>query len=450
MKQHKYGFFTAVAMITGIVIGSGIFFKSDNILGYTNGNVTLGILIFVIAAFAIIFGSLTISQLARRTDKPGGLITYVEEFVGTNYSKAFGWFQMFLYMPTLAAVIPWVVGIYICQLFAIDGNNLTFTLIGLAVIIVLYVTNILSSRLGGYFQNAATVIKLIPLITIAVFGLIFGHPVQTISSDIGSIKQSVAATGWYAAFAPIAFSFDGWVVSTSICHEIRNSKRNLPLALIISPLLILGLYILYYVGITSYVGVNEVIELGDSSTYLAANSIFGAFGGKLLLIFIIISVLGTANGLILGYIRIPYSLAIRNMLPGSRILSKENAKLGGMPLNSAIFSFAVTLVWLLIHYITQEYGIPGDVSEISIAFSYILYIVLYIAVIKLLVKEKSEGFVMRYLVPVLAICGSLIIFCGSVPNPMFPASCLICALIVVFGYYYNKKSFSKKNLLNKK
>lgn len=80
MKNQKYGFFTAVTMITGIVIGSGIFFKSDNILEYTNGNVTLGILVFVIAAFAIIFGSLTISQLARRTDKPGGLITYVEEF----------------------------------------------------------------------------------------------------------------------------------------------------------------------------------------------------------------------------------------------------------------------------------------------------------------------------------------------------------------------------------
>ena len=46
MQKEKYGFFTAVTMITGIVIGSGIFFKSDNILEYTNGNVTLGILVF--------------------------------------------------------------------------------------------------------------------------------------------------------------------------------------------------------------------------------------------------------------------------------------------------------------------------------------------------------------------------------------------------------------------
>jgi APA family basic amino acid/polyamine antiporter len=440
MKQYKYGFFTAVTMITGIVIGSGIFFKSDNILQYTNGNVALGVLIFIIAAFAIIFGSLTISQLARRTDKPGGLITYTDEFIGTNFSRAFGWFQMLLYMPTLSAVIPWVVGIYLCQLFGINGTNLIFTLLGLVVIIVVYGANILSSRVGGYFQNIAMIIKLIPLIIIAVFGLIFGHPIQTFSSDFDSIRHTMASTGWYAAFAPIAFSFDGWVVSTSICHEIKNSKRNLPLALIISPLLILCFYIIYFVGVTSYVGVDTVIQLGDKSAYLAANNIFGEFGGKLLLIFIIISVLGTTNGLILGFIRIPYSLAIRNMLPRSDIFARESKKFSGIPVNSALLSFSLTLIWLVIHFITQEYHIPGDVSEISIAFSYILYIALYIAVLRLLRKEQNEGFLMRYLVPILAIGGSLIIFCGSITNPMFPISILICAVILIAGFFYNRRS----------
>lgn len=226
---------------------------------------------------------------------------------------------------------------------------------------------------------------------------------------------------------------------TSICHEIRDSKRNLPLALIISPLLILGFYIIYFVGVTSYVGVEEVIALGDKSAYLAANNMFGEFGGKLLLIFIIISVLGTANGLVLGFIRIPYSLAIRNMLPKSELFAKESVKFNGLPINSAILSFALSLIWLLIHYITQEYNMPGDVSEISIAFSYILYIVVYIAVIRLLRREKSEGVIMRYIVPILAICGSLIIFCGSIPNPMFLISCLICAVILIIGYVYKRK-----------
>lgn len=439
MNKNKYGFITAVTMITGIVIGSGIFFKSDNVLQYTNGNVPLGVLIFAIAAIAIVFGSLTISQLAERTDKPGGLITYAEEFVGTNYSKAFGWFQVLLYMPTLTAVIPWVVGIYLCQLFGFNGTNLTFTLLGLAVIIVLYAANLLSSRFGGYFQNAAMIIKLIPLITIAIFGLIFGHPAQEFHSGLETFRPALTSTGWIAAFAPIAFSFDGWVVSTTICHEIKNSKRNLPLALIISPLLILCLYILYFVGITSFVGVDTVLQLGDKSAYLAANQIFGAFGGKLLLVFIIISVLGTANGLILGFIRIPYSLAVRNMLPRSDLFAKESTRYNGMPVNSAWLSFALSIAWLVIHYLTQEMHIPGDISEISIAFSYILYIVLYLAVFRLTKKEHSHGILMGYLVPALAIVGSLIIFLGSVQNPMFLISCLICAIVLLTGFLYRRK-----------
>ena len=62
MKEKGYGLFTTIAMIIGVVIGSGIFFKSDNILVATNGSIALGVLVFCIAAIAIIFGSLTISD----------------------------------------------------------------------------------------------------------------------------------------------------------------------------------------------------------------------------------------------------------------------------------------------------------------------------------------------------------------------------------------------------
>ena len=89
-QKREYSLFTAVAMIVGIVIGSGIFFKSDDMLAYTGGNVGLAVLIFCIASFTIIFGSLCFSQLAARTDKPGGPITYYNEFIGTRWAVMFG------------------------------------------------------------------------------------------------------------------------------------------------------------------------------------------------------------------------------------------------------------------------------------------------------------------------------------------------------------------------
>ena len=76
MQENRYGLPTAIAMIVGIVIGSGIFFKSDNILIATNGSIKLGILVFIVAALGIIFGSLSIAELASRNSEVGGVITY--------------------------------------------------------------------------------------------------------------------------------------------------------------------------------------------------------------------------------------------------------------------------------------------------------------------------------------------------------------------------------------
>lgn len=122
MKKNEYGLFTAVGMIVGIVIGSGIFFKSDNILVATNGSIALGVLLFCVAAIGIVFGSLTISELAGRSSKAGGIITYAEESWNKSVACALGWFHTFLYYPTLVAVVSWVAGIYICMLFGLNGT----------------------------------------------------------------------------------------------------------------------------------------------------------------------------------------------------------------------------------------------------------------------------------------------------------------------------------------
>ena len=113
MQEKKYGLLTAITMITGIVIGSGIFFKSDDVLRYTNGNMFLGIIVFAVAAIAIVFGSLTIAQLASRTDAPGGIVGYMESFVNRKVAGAAGWFQMFLYFAPIIGVVAWVTGLYL-------------------------------------------------------------------------------------------------------------------------------------------------------------------------------------------------------------------------------------------------------------------------------------------------------------------------------------------------
>lgn len=440
MEKNKYGLFTTIGMIVGIVIGSGIFFKSDNILVATNGSISLGVLIFSIAAIGIIFGSLSIAELASRTTKSGGVIAYTEDYCNSSTACAFGWFFTILYYPTLIAVVGWVLGIYLCQLFGIEAGLGVQVSIGFIVLIIDYGLNVLSAKLGGHLQAAATVIKIIPLIFIAIAGLFLGDTSSFVVSDVTNMQS----LGWIAAVAPIAFAFDGWIVSTSISHEIKNPKRNLPLALIIAPIFILIIYIAYFIGISTLVGPEKVMALGDAHVAYAANQLVGHFGSKIILIFVNISILGTFNGLILGYIRMPQLLAIRGMIPKSEKFVNVDEK-HGISIPSAILTFIITCIWLLIHYLTQKFDIlpNSDVSEIAVIFSYLVYIVLYIQVIRLKIKGEIKGIWKGIINPTFAIIGSLVVLIGSLSNPLFLVYAAIFIIIVLFGYIYWNKTNKK-------
>lgn len=435
MKKKEYGLLTSIAMIVGIVIGSGIFFKSDNILIATKGSITLGVIVFFIAALGIIFGGLTIGELASRDSRAGGIITYAEDSYNESVACSFGWFHTFVYYPSLIAVISWVTGIYICILLGIEGGLLLQCLIGIGVASFLYVINILSKILGGFFQNVATIIKILPLLLIAASGILFGNT-QEITLNNSPIGESIS---WLAAIAPIAFSLDGWIVSTSIAHEIKDSKKNLPRALIIAPIFIVLIYVLYFVGISIYVGPEQIMALGDAHVDVAANGIFGPLGGNIIITFVVISIVGTLNGLILGYIRMPYSLAIRNMIPNSKGISIINEKLS-VSIKSALLSYIVSLIWLVVHYITQKYNLMpnGDVSEISIAVNYLLYILLYFKVFKMGLEGEVKGIWKGKINPILATLGSIITLVGSFSNPMLILYLLISFAVLITAFIYHK------------
>ncbi|MBC8578418.1 APC family permease [Zhenhengia yiwuensis] len=440
MKKTEYGLFTTIGMIVGIVIGSGIFFRSDNILIATGGSISLGILVFCLAAISIIFGSLTISELATRSTKTGGIIAYAEDTCNNYIACAFGWFHTFLYYPTLICVVSWVIGIYSSLLFGIEATLITQVLIGFVIMCILFICNILSAKLGGYFQNLATVIKLLPLFIIGIAGIVAGDPTHITPSQAPVVESA----GWIAAITPIAFAFDGWIIATSLGHEIKDAKKNLKIALIFAPLFILAIYLLYFVGISMYVGPETVMSMGDAHVDAAALKLLGPLGSKVILIFVIISVMGTVNGLIMGLLRLPYSLSLRGMFPRSEQISKTREGLS-FSLSGALVAFILCVFWMFIHYFTQKYNIlqNSDVSEIAITINYVLYIILYLKVFQMGQKGEIQGFWRGKMNPILAICGSLMILIGSMGNSNFWIYAAFCALLLVaaaaFWHYKGKK-----------
>lgn len=448
-KKEHYGLITATTMIIGIVIGSGIFFKSDDVLKYTGGNVGLGVLVFCIGAFSIIFGSLTLTELSIRTRKNGGVVGYYEDFISTEIASGFGWFQTFIYYPTINAVVSWVAAIYTCLLFGIKATLETQIIIGFAFMVIFFAINILSIKLGGYFQNLSTIIKLIPLLTLAIVGIFWGVSNPEIPAGIKTIFKSNVGLGWLAALAPIAYSFDGWIIATSITNEVKNPKKNMPLALIIGPIVVLGVYVLYFLGLNNMLGAEYIMSTGNDAVNKAGELLIGVNGAKIILIFVIISILGVVNGLTLGTLRMPQALASKNMIPGSKKVAKVSPKLQ-LSLWSCSISFIASTFWLLIHYVTQKSGILGasDVSEISIVFSYACYTLLYIKVIKMKKDKIITSFFKGIICPVFALLGSAIILIGGIlSNPKFvPIFIIFCGAICIIGFLYYQ--YNSKNLQN--
>ena len=182
------------------------------------------------------------------------------------------------------------------------------------------------------------------------------------------------------------------------------------------------------------------MALGDEHVYLAARNIFGHFGSKILLTFIVISIIGTVNGLTLGMIRQPYSLAIRGMFPYKDKISKINKKLD-IPVNSAIVGLGLSMFWLVIHYITTKLSMMGnsDISEISVAMSYLLYIIIYLKVLKLGINGEIKSRFIGIVTPILAIIGALTIVIGGMSNNLFWIFTLICLLILWSGFAFWKR-----------
>jgi len=434
---------TTITMIVGICVGSGIFFKADDVLMNTGGHVGLSVLVFIIGAFCVIFGAMTLTELAKRSQTSGGVVAYFDEFISGSAGNGMGWFYVFIYFPALSAVISWVSASYTVQLLGINSSLELEILIGFIYMAFFFALNYFSYTAGGRFQNITTVIKLIPLLGVALIGLFWTQPVPTAPAMAQVPAQTGMGWSWLAALAPIAFSFDGWIVSTTITHEVKKPHKTMPIALFLGPIIVLAIYLSYFLGLVEIIGSDYILAAGDGAVSYVGQILFGPLGDTLLTAFVLIAVVGVLNGVSLGYIRLPQSLAEKRMIPGSKTIEKVNPD-RGLSSKSALMAFGISFLWLIIHYITQKTGMLGnsDVSEIAIVFSYLAYIILYVKVILM----KKDGIITNpffgYVTPVLAIIGSLIILLGGIiSNPQFvPVFLVISFVVCVLGFiHYRRK-----------
>lgn len=181
MEKQSYGFATAISMVVGIVIGSGIFFKADDILSAVNGNVMLGVLGFLLVGVGVLFGTLTIAYYTRKDTENIGLIGYSRMALGDKFGFVVGWFAIICYFPAFIMILAMVASIYLGVLIGVD-SQLFITFATVVFLVASFTINVKSPNAGGKVQVIFTIAKIIPLVVIGLAGTLFFTSADSLST----------------------------------------------------------------------------------------------------------------------------------------------------------------------------------------------------------------------------------------------------------------------------
>jgi len=412
--ERKYGLFTAICMVVGTVIGSGVFFKAQAVLEKTGGDMTLGILSWIITGALMIICSAMFAVMATKYEKVSGVVDYAEATCGSSYGYYLAWFMVNIYYPAMTGVLAWVSARYFGEILGWGAAAPEVMTLAALFLIGNYALNAFSPKLAGKFQVSSTVIKLIPICLMAVVGIIVGSAKGTLPENFATVvdPSKGGISGLFGGVVATVFAYEGWIVATSINAELKNPKKNLPIALVVGALIVVAAYVLYFVGVAGGASTSVLIEKGAPTAF---SNIFGNVGGILLQICIVISCLGTLNGLMVGATRGMYAIAARGQGPNPKMFSQVD-ETTNMTTNSSIWGLLVCCLWMVFFYganlTSGWFGLFNfDSSELPIVTIYAMYIPIFIMWMK---KEKDLGIFKRYVLPITSIAACVFMVFAAV------------------------------------
>ena len=335
----------AVSLVVGTMIGSGIFIVSADITRQI-GNWGPGALLVVWAVTGLmtVVGALAYAELAAMMPEAGGQYVFLREGLSPLVGFLFGWTLFAVIQTGTIAAVAVAFGKFLSVLLPAVTPDVFLSLghmpmpggpievgvswqrlVALGVVALLTAVNIRGVRLGARIQTVFAVAKVGALVALIGFGLLLTRPAATVAA-----ATPFWGTGaWNLALLPVLgaamvgslFAADAWNNVTFAAAEVRNPRRNLPLALGLGTAVVTLLYLLTnvaYLRILPFHGDPaglDVFQRGiagatqDRVGVAATEALFGAPGGVLMAMAIMLSTFGCVNGLVLAGPRVYYAMA---------------------------------------------------------------------------------------------------------------------------------------------
>jgi len=420
--------FQGVMYVIGLVIGSGVFLKPAVVVRNT-GSTGMALLFWIFGGVITIAAALTVAELAAYIPKLGGLYTYLVELYGEKIGFLFGWVSALINAPGTCGAVS-----IACATFAtffLPMTGVEQKIFAVALVVMLVIAQIISTRYGIVVQTLATIGKLIPIDAIIVFGLINGNAHAISFASVGHVQGASTA----AALLGVLWAYDGWVTTCTLAADMKEPEKNIPKAVVIGILVVMAVYVAFNAAIFNVLPASQVASSEKIGVDVCLR-LFGPAGAAFITAGMMISVFGTLNGMLTCGARYTLAMGERNHLPAPRVLGALNPKLG-TPINALIFQGAVSIIYIL----------TGTFNSITDLIVFVLWIFFCLGIGGVFIlRKRVERNPKLYHVPFFPVLpliglfgGGYLIFATFKDSPKSAILGLAITLLGLPVYYYCKK-----------
>jgi len=314
------GLWSAVAILVGSVIGSGIF-RSPAAIADRVPSATGIMLVWIAGGAFALCGALTVAELAAAYPRSGGPYVYLKEAWGKLPAFLYGWAELTIIRAAALGAIATTFAEYFVRALGNDPSLAPYSdqvhYVAAGAILIVGTLNYCGVRWGTLLQNTTTIAKYGALLVIIglAFSVALGGDATAAAAaaaatpavpDTARATVSVGAFG--LALVSVLWAYDGWADLSKVSGEVKDPQRVLPRAIIMGTLAVIGVYLLANLAYLSVLSVDGM----RASRLVAADVASKAMGpGGLAFVVgaVMISTFGTLNGSLLTGPRVLFGMA---------------------------------------------------------------------------------------------------------------------------------------------
>src|SRR5687768_17075174 len=306
---RRLGFWSAIGIVVGVTIGSGIF-RTPATIATRVPDPTLMLTVWLIGGLISLCGALSVAELAASLPQTGGWYVYLREGWGRLAGFLFGWSELVLIRASAAGAISTVFSEYFLRSMGYDpaANEATTDYVAAGAIVVAGLTNIRGVQLGAMIAGASTVAKFGALAFLVLASFMLGGGAGASAANFTAAGGPVNAGLFGLALISVLWAYDGFADLSFAAGEVKDPQRTLPRAIIVGTLAIIGIYLAANVA---YLYMNAIDRM-QSSRLVAADTMaamFGQAGVAFISIVVMISTFGSLMGSMLASPRIFFAMA---------------------------------------------------------------------------------------------------------------------------------------------